>query len=123
MFTRQKIILIAMLQLCFVALSISQTSIGIKNKNDREPILSYRLPKWGYTTLFINTSGNASNSELERDNKRYYKSNGYDFFISPSIKRYQESERYLRQYDIRVDFSTNYDFSIEYEIFVDGFPP
>jgi hypothetical protein len=46
---------LALVFLCLVPVSShAQTSIGFKNPDDISTLLDYRLPDWGYRTLFLN---------------------------------------------------------------------
>lgn len=92
-----------------INLSFAQSSISFGNKKNIDPVLSYRLPAWGYSTFFIDMSGTAhynSRNIIESN-----KNKGYLFKskLNPAFRGYHESEQYIGNYQLSFGFSNRYE--------------
>ena len=95
--------------LCSVSLALSQTSFGLKNPKNVAPLLSYRLPKWGYMTFILKADGNGHSTESKNKANDLINNNSLNLSFSPSITSYLESEKYIRHFNIQANSSLNYD--------------
>ena len=65
----------------------SQQSIGFKNPQNIRPLLDYRLPSWGYSSLMfdLECSGNGSNrTEASRESEY----TNYSIQFAPKLRKY-----------------------------------
>ena len=85
----------------------AQTSIGFKNPDDISDLLSYRIPNWRYSTLILQISSKASDSEVKSRENTSIKEYHYDIMFSPDIRFYHESEKCLRYLNSDIDMNLN----------------
>jgi len=99
-------IALIMLFLGFANIALSQTSIGFKNPENIQSLLSYRLPTWGYSTFIISTSGEVKNDDAkysnDATNQRFHSNLNFD----PIFVAYNESDNSITSLSARL--STNF---------------
>ena len=85
---------------CLTTLLFAQTSIGFKNPKDMEPLLSYLLPTWGYSTIVISADGKLNSNEDKNINNYSLSQFNSNLSFSPKMFVYSESEKNIRRYHI-----------------------
>jgi len=85
---------------CLTNPLIAQTSIGFKNPKDIEPLMSYRLPTWGYSTILISADGRLNSQEAKSIYNSPWSRFSSNLSFSPKMYAYSESERNIKLYNI-----------------------
>ncbi|MBN2091572.1 hypothetical protein JW964_18305 [candidate division KSB1 bacterium] len=104
----KNLVLIMTMLLVLSNISATQTSISYKDKKNIGPTLSYRLPTWGYSTLFLNINGGTDYSVR---NTIYHKNTTslYALNLVPVLRGYHESEQFTENYNLSCTFSNQFD--------------
>ena len=101
-------IFVALLCLFLITSAIAQTSIGFKNPENIQDILDYRLPTWGYFTLYLNFNANGSSS-TDKSESMESENSYYRFNFNPYFNKFQESESNITS----LSFSLNPNYQFE----------
>ena len=99
---------ILVLFVCSTTSIISQTTVGFKHPQKIAPILSYRLPKWGYSTFSFNLGSHGNNIMYKYNlQERNLKSYAYNFSFASGFESYKESENSIMKFVIHPSASYN----------------
>lgn len=86
----------------------SQTSIGFKNPQNLESLLSYRLPTWGYSTFIISSSGKIANTVGKYTNDETRKGFLSQLYFNPIFIAYNESDNSIKSVSARLESNFQY---------------
>lgn len=81
-------------------------NVGYTNSHEINNLLSYRLPKWGYTTFSM--VGNA-NAQINRNDYSYEKRDSFVGNVEPNFFKYSESEMEIKSLKLQAILMRNSD--------------
>ena len=106
-------IALIMLFLGFANIAFSQTSIGFKNPENIQSLLSYRLPTWGYSTFIISTSGKIVNTVGKYTNDETRKGFLSELYFNPIFIAYKESDNSINSVSARLESNFDYQYKTD----------